>query len=330
MIVSRQRRIIYSLLTLVLVAHFATTTTAQSSLIPNGVFEEWTVSEIPYVNPIEWSSLNETHFLLGYDQYTVQKTNDAYEGSFALSIETQKLCTGVSGQEICLLVPGAAVLGELFIHPADLSIITFGVDFFERPEAMTGWYKYQPVSGDSCLIVVELSRFNDGVGMREIIGLGKFYQSSAICSYSPLNIPIIYYSESTPEKLRIIAHSGVISTAYSGAYPVGSTLLLDCITLGDELVTTGIESLYSDGDIQVYPSPAQTSLDFQLDGLPADEYLIEVHSITGALLHTEQIQVQDQTNGSIEVSNWPSGTYILSVKSQSGYSIHNKKLFVSH
>lgn len=305
--------------------------TAQAqSLIPNGEFEDWSGSELIYSDPQQWSSLNETHFLLGYEDFTVQRTEDAIEGNYALHVETQKLCSDQDGFEVCYLVPGTAVLGDIFINPTDLAIITFGVDFNERPEALNGWYKYFPVLGDSCHIEVELSRFNDAVGQREVIGFGEFFQAEAVTQYTQISIPITYSSESTPEKIRIVARSGVISQVHNEAYPNGSTLLLDWINLGDEIVTTGLSSFERPDPISVYPNPSNSIAQYQLTLDNPGSYQVQVYSTTGSRVFAESVYSSGLLQDVIDVSNWPSGPYMMTVSDERGRAVATQTMMVGH
>lgn len=294
-----------------------------------GDFEEWDSTTL-WMNPANWSSLNPIHALLfGYEEFTVSRTEDPYSGRYGLQVQTKYYCVNDSS-ELCFLVPGIAFLGEIFVSPSDLSVLSFGEEYHDRPEALTGWFRYDPAPGDSMYILVELSRQNPDVMQRETIARGEFTAGGDefLGQYHPLNIVLTYFSTATPEKVRIYVHSGLQEGPFEGTYDHESTLELDFLNLGDAyLPPLGIED-YGTVMLQTYPNPATTHLNIRLEANSNAEVSLKAWSMSGQLMHKQDMFLQSQ-HVQLDLGNWPEGIYLVSLEDeQNNLVIHREKVVV--
>jgi hypothetical protein len=286
--------------------------------VPYGEYENWIGTDSTFEDPQHWSSLNEVHFALGYSEMTIIKSNDPLEGNHAMALHTRRLC--YTDSMVCYLVPGVSVLGDLIINPSDLSITTPGVPFFDRPEALNGYFKYFPVEGDSARIVVELSHAASG-GERRLVGRGIWMYGDLMEQYSFLNIPIEYVSEDAPDKLRIFIYSGIRNMEYPSPYPVGSRLLVDWIKMGPNVIEPPDPTLVWTPDrpetLRLYPQPARNGHYLDGSAFAGQTLRIECWDLQGRLL-----AVQDRAMAPIpqwvDWSSLPAGSYRLVLRSPEG------------
>jgi hypothetical protein len=135
---------------------------------------------------------------------TTDTTSDAWVGKAALL--TTKIFT-VQGTPI--LIPGIIGTDSLDISNAT---ILLGKGYTQRPTKFNGYYKYQPVGGDSGVVFVLLSKFNIVAGHRDTVGFARQIIKNAVSTYTLIDLPINYYSTATPDSLTlIIASSGDIN-----------------------------------------------------------------------------------------------------------------------
>jgi hypothetical protein len=295
--------------------------------VPYGDFESWDTTDSLFENPHQWSSLNEIHHLLGYTEYTIQRVPSEVDGLYALQAQTRKFCDADSS--ICYLVPGMAVLGELYVNPSDLSLVTPGLPYTERPEFLTAYYQYYPVLQDSFRVVAELSKSLEGGG-KMVIAYGEFQNGTVVEQFQPMNLELVYFSNAIPDKIRVAIYSGVRNEPYSGDYPEGSRLILDKVELGPKIEspTAILDPVWPAASIQVYPVPASTSLNWQVQGQGGAMALsVQLYDNTGRLLKQDFTASQQQTaSGSLSLTDLPDGTYWLRFSGPKGEHLGTRQI----
>lgn len=136
---------------------------------------------------------------------TTDSTTDSYSGKYA-ALLTTKVFT-VQGTPI--LIPGIVGTDSLDIPNAT---ILLGKGYTQRPTKFNGYYKYQPVGGDSGVVFVLLSKFNTVSGHRDTVAFARQIIKNAVSTYTFIDLPIDYRSSATPDSLTlIIASSGDIN-----------------------------------------------------------------------------------------------------------------------
>ncbi len=300
------------------------------SQIPFGDFEEWEETDTLYRNPDQWSSLNEIHYLLGYKEFTISRTEGASSGNYALQAETRRFCDADS--TVCFLVPGMAVLGDLYVNPADLSVITPGMEFNGRPEYVTGYYKYFPVLEDTFRVIAELSR-SYASGVKEVVAYGEYRSEQLMTQFNTMNLRLEYFSDAMPDKIRLAIYSGVRNESYFEEYPVGSRLIIDNLQLGPEITTTGLgQNNNAPGELRLYPLPVQNELNLQLLGAPQGIYRISLFDATGRIILSEDREGfgHQMSLGSLSFRQLAAGTYLLRVTSADGSLLAARQIPVIH
>jgi hypothetical protein len=136
---------------------------------------------------------------------TTDSTKDSYSGKYA-ALLTTKIFTP---QSTPILIPGIIGTDSLDIPNAT---ILLGKGYTSRPLRFNGYYKYLPIGGDSGVIFVLLSKFNTIAGHRDTVAFARQIIKNAVSTYTPIDLPINYYSTAIPDSLTlIIASSGAIN-----------------------------------------------------------------------------------------------------------------------
>ena len=179
--------------------------------LPNPDFENW---DDDY-HATDWNSYD---FL--YIYHTAEQTNDASHGNSAVKLETQSVYG--MGE-----IPGLILLGEIDM---ETYMPEGGVPFTGRPTGISFDYKYAPEPNDSMLMVLMMTKWNEGTNSRDTIAGAIFTQDEEVATYTKTIQPIFYQSPEEPDTINL----GFIS---SGQTPVaGSVLYVDSITMKYEFI----------------------------------------------------------------------------------------------
>lgn len=205
------------------------------SQIPDGGFEtSWTNQVCDAGDYLEYQTaalftLNSLHAFPASlhinGPVTAVRDENAHSGNYAMKLTTLLLQSG----ETSILIPGAAgTLNNTFISDFLQSggNISVKKEYTDSPTALSGFYKYAPVSGDSASISVILYHDN------EVVASGLLLEKNTIDSWTEFNVPIVYYNDAAPTHLEMIfsASAGYdFSDLQHCLGQVNSTLYLDDI-----------------------------------------------------------------------------------------------------
>lgn len=191
--------------------------------VPNNSFEDWYVSSV--------STQLEPEFYLTIDALVamqagvpfgdqVTQTLDAKEGLYAISIRSDTLATPFG----TFPLPGLILTG-------DSATGAFGLPYNFRPSDLKGFYKYNALGGDTCMIAVVLTKWNEDLQVSEVIGVGQFSSNVAVAAYSPFTVSIDYdpaFDGVKPDSVQIVAASSYIEGDIFGHQVTpGATLIID-------------------------------------------------------------------------------------------------------
>jgi hypothetical protein len=177
-----------------------------SQSISNSGFENW--GDILYFeNPELYNSTNTLSYFAN-GTANVTKSTDAYSGNYALKVET-------------ILVDDEVIEGGVVIGEISEDFILGGIPFDERPDAITGFAKFDVMENDTAYVAVLFKKFGAPLG----ICFAQFYgtQNEYVEFTAPVQwlLPII-----SPDTIAV----GILSsTIFSDAIP-GSTLTVDSIS----------------------------------------------------------------------------------------------------
>jgi len=192
--------------------------------------------------------------------------------------------------------------------PTYAPIADIRVDNTDKWGTFSGWYKYAPAEGDSCVFLAELYAADSTV-------LATAYlKATAAADYTEFSIPFEYTDASTDVTqmgVYISASKGLPALGPFGAIG-GSVLIIDDIKFD---FAVGIrQTITNKTSIQVYPINMGSSLIVK----DAENSVLEIFSISGKKLHTQTIS---SSREELSISQLNKGLYL--------YRVTDKDLLIS-
>ena len=217
--------------------------------INNGDFEDWTEFS-GFRDPTGWDTPNSGLSLFGISS-VFREESFVSSGLYSTKLVTTTVpLAGINA-------PAALTTGTLALNISDpLSSNVFGgAPVFGKPDALTGWYDYDPVGGDSLTIRVFMLNI-DGTDTTNIAQEEFFTDVPTGGTWTQFNIPINYTTTDDPELIQIL----VRSTRASGAANDGTTLYVDEFKLTG---ITSVEELDAIGiGVDLYPQSSQQPVQY--------------------------------------------------------------------
>ena len=177
------------------------------------------------------------------------------------------------------------------------------------PPTLRG-YKFQPKGGDSCVIGIGLTKWNNGA--RDTIGIGVFSTHDTIASWTPFSAWIDYSTTTTPDTMNILAISSATQNPTAGTILFVDDLYLDFTTnMNEQDPAAGIE-VYQDKELREvllffdFPGPQATSL--------------RLYNIMGQKIMEIPTRLIDKDREKFSYMTFRPGLYILEI-------VHNNKRF---
>ena len=131
---------------------------------------------------------------------TTFNTDDSYSGTYAALLVTGSFQPYPTQPPI--IIPGLVGTDSLDIPNATICV---GKSYTSKPLSFQGYYKYEPVGGDSALFSVLLSKYNTGAHKRDTIALARQVITNPVSTYTMLDLPLNYYfTDVTPDTLTLL------------------------------------------------------------------------------------------------------------------------------
>jgi hypothetical protein len=256
--------------------------------IPNGNFENWTQSA-NYADPTGWDTPNYISSTLGVIIVS-KETSIVQNGSFSAKIQTKSV--------LGTPVPGLLTLGDFNINLSTFeATITGGTPFTAKPEALHGYFQYEPVFNDEALIGIIMLKQNGNNW--DTIADGNFTTSANVLIWTPFTAVLNYSSTETPTHMNII----ILSSDRSAPQP-NSTLYVDNLTLSypasvQTISTQSPGISFSSGYINIMNHNTQKSIQE-----------IEIFNLPGQRLISLNPTDRFENNFIIPFRGYPPGIYI--------------------
>lgn len=218
---------------------------------PNGNLENWNSVMSPE-EPGGWQSMN---FICAPGDLSAEKSTDAYEGTYSLSLRN------------VLTVPGDT-LGFITNGRLGNSYPQGGLKVDMNPEKLTGFYKYSPAGPDTALGALFSYRYDAGLDSNIIVEQ-KMFQLPTAATWTPFEFILDYDSSPIIDTLNITFASGNYFS--SPVVGIGSTLLLDALVL--HYYHLDINKVFLQ-KLRLYPNPANDYV--YIKGL-ADKDILELN-----------------------------------------------------
>ncbi len=189
--------------------------------LAGGDFENWTEffqGEVSY-DVLEgnwWDGLNYLSVIGG--PITVEKTTDAYEGNYALRLETKPW-----GED--LTIPGILASGYFDPEQSIGENLIIGKPFSQKPKSFNGYIKYSPADNDTLVIFVTLTKYNSNEQLRDTIATAEYVYNGFLNVYSPFSAEFEYSQNTIPDSVHVILLASVSGKEMKGH--AGSILFVD-------------------------------------------------------------------------------------------------------
>lgn len=259
--------------------------------IPGGSFDNWTATTIRSANM--WNSFG-----------GVARTNDAHKGDFALLLETKDFD---GDTRIGLLSSGV-------VTPNGLP--TGGFPYSGTQDTLVFYYKYEPVNGDSGLVVLNFTKNGTAVG--NLIGSPL----TAAANYIKFEVP--FQLGNAPDSMAV---SFVSSNGASTPAQEGSKLYVDEVYLKSEPLNTSIKDVLANiTNVKLYPNPASEKIVFSINAIEIMNASASISDLLGRTILKNDIKVfEGENNYTTSLTQLPKGIYFYQVTTSNGILIANKK-----
>jgi len=260
--------------------------------VENSNFESWFIDGL-YQYPIAWTSSND--FSLPIGPAGVSADSSSYDGFLAAKIVTTNI--GFAGAPYA----GFIVNGSMNVtgHYDIDSIHKAGKPFVERPNALSGYYKYESDAfiedwGQAFVLLKKYDSINQRI---DTIAYGENILLNPSEDYRFFKVDIEYFKKDVQPDSIVVA--------FFSTYPKhpisGGRLWVDKINLE---YTTKIDEIKKEVSFAIYPNPVNSIL--RVTGeKPA---MVKVFNLLGVEL------LNFQNENQIDVSELPSGVYLLGAK----------------
>lgn len=294
---------------------------AQNQPLPDGKFEQWEQgttdrgeSYDDLANPF-WKSLNVLATLppemsTGPVTLFKDKGRSGADNDFAPMMKSNTLM--LADKEIFL--PG--VVGAMTVV-TEKQTATFGRPFTSRPDAIKGYMKYEPVNGDSASIFVEVYKYNEAAGIRQMIGrVEKFFKES-VKDWTVFELPIVYNADITPDSITVLFVSSAgyrFDSLFECKGQVGSTLWVDDVEFvykGSDPSTNNENPVLASS--KLYPNPSFNGI-FNLNVKAACK--MEVISVSGQLVMQQNLATPGAYT--VDLSRFAPGVYYIRLSNKQG------------
>ena len=302
---------------------------AQQYQLPDGGFETGWKSEIG-VNGQFWEyktnyfyTLNELYAIAipgggkaDLTAFREERANHVHNGNYSIRLVSGHVQVG----EVIFLPGLVGTITENFVDEfTEENRVSITRDWaYDTPRALTGWYKYNPVNGDSALIDIGLYDY----GTTEI-ALAKKVIKETVNEWTKfeITIPEQHWNKEVQEiRVLFVASAGVNFANFDQCKgQKGSTLWVDDVQL---IYNVGIkQNFFSTLKTKAFPNPATELLNIELNEHFSGKVM--VYNVAGSLVIEENIT---GTQCQLNTSALASGNYIY--KLMEGNTIFAQGKFV--
>jgi len=266
--------------------------------VPNGSFETWINGE-----PDHWKTSNQSIPFVGNVIMVSKDLTNPQSGNASAKLTTVKTTIPFVGT---YNIPGVLTLGKLNIDiAAQTATVTGGTPFTGRPLKLTGYYKYQPVNNDMCVMGWGLTKWNNGI--RDTIGYGAIDTNVTLNSWTYFEISLKYLLTETPDTMNIIILN---SNPFDGVDHTGTNMWVD--NLSFVYGTVGIEGITFAKELNIYAEPYARQLVLSSAFTKPENLDIGLFNMAGIEARYWKRTMQQSTEH-LDLSNLAPGTYVIRI-----------------
>jgi hypothetical protein len=267
---------------------------ASQPAMMNGDFENWMSDSI--FTPSSWYVRTDS----------IARTTDKDNGQYALELQT-----GITQSNGGQVQDGYATTGKDVRISNHHDSIEGGYPYTNKIDSLVFYYKYTPalLSGDSAQVDLQFNK-----NAKPIFSTGM-----------PLGIALVYTRASMPFNLGATAPDSVIVSFYSSKQSnnnafIGSTLKIDSVHFGSQVMTGVNFSSITSGSIAVYPNPTKGLFYINLQGFTGRVEKISVYDMSGRMITSKNYNfggVQHSVEA-FDMSDYSAGMYIIKLYTDKG------------
>ena len=247
--------------------------------IPNYSFENW--SNIIWEDLAGWNTPN--HYIIGYASTPVEKTTDAFSGSYAARLNT-------------IFFPewNDTLIGYISYGEWTQTGPTGGFPYTDQPDSVQVHYKSSFTGNDTAYFQFTFKKMGTPIA----------YNGTAI-SQNQSSYTLFSQAVNLPQ-----APDTVFIWISSGNNP-GSQIIVDDIEF---LFPVGNNEIYNIHQVVSFPNPASDNLYFNMNFEKSNDVNIDIYNMEGKLLSCNNFKnLYGYSKVSVNISDLPKGNYIYKV-----------------
>lgn len=267
--------------------------------IPNGSMETWSGGE-----PDTWNTTNMN--IIGLDFTTVTKDlSSPQQGTASAKLTVVTKTIPFVGT---VTMQGALTLGVLTIDPfLQTATLSGGYPFTGMPQKLTGYFKYQPVNNDTCVLGWGLTKWHNGV--QDTIGYSAIDTMGTFNTWTHFEIPLEYQLWESPDTMNILFLN---SNPLDGLDHTGTKMWID--NLSFVYGTVGIEGVTFAKDLSLYAERDAKQLVLSSTFAKQETLDISLFSMAGMEVSRWKRSMKLSTEH-LDINNLPPGTYVIRISS---------------
>jgi hypothetical protein len=275
-----------TLLSMVLIA------ITSKSQIPNNGFENWSTMG-NYENPLLWNNCNSFSSNMFFP---VTKSTDHYPlslGNYSIRIENKVPHSNCS-------TFGFAQTSDNF-HPCRPAFPITG-----HPNSFCGYYKSQPMNGDTIQLGLMLFKAGIWVAGAELI------TTSTVSNWTSFNIPISSYSDADSATITLAAFYND-TTCGTPFGPFGNSVLFVDNLSFDNLITSVSDLNFKYPRFSLSPIPAIDLVNIDIDNEINGEIELNIYTLIGIKVRSE---ILSENLRQLNIRDFENGIYLIELKSK--------------
>lgn len=205
----------------------------------------------------------------------------------------------------------------------------FGEGYTDRPDSVSGFFRWDNKAGDSAVVLLELTKY-DALNDTTITIAQAFnlfpnpnYPSNSVSGWKEIGFPFQYFSMDTPDSLNIYLCSEGGSLFGIGSNRAGNVLGVDYLDL--HFTSSVQERSQEEAELDLYPNPTQGR--FQVEFAEEQTGRMEIRDMNGRVVR--QTDLQGDRRVEMNMEDVEKGVYFAHILGSNGGTKAAKRFVLS-